>query len=547
MPDKYSQYLDDDNNVKKMDHFEVLQVNRDTDLSTLKKQMKKLSLEFHPDKNNGEIRAEFCFKRIYEAYEVLSNPKKRKLYENADSVEDYTFSFDFDLPDFESLNEILKMKSEELDELLQRLERLNSPTASISDGLLVPNNIDSLEKIALELQRIYKGTFVTEEVLNKQFKLFSKIKKQAKTSGDFFALYLITQKDPHLNGSEYLQKAAIQGHSIALREVTSKAFSGHLTALEKSLEWALKSLRYLEEIIVPKLEREDPSSETLSELKDNLARLRERRQILPTVIPREPLAFIRLLAEVIEYRKQRGGVAEEEFIIPHDLIDIFENKQQLALALNGGKVKDLEIDKELEVIKKLEIFNDTEIEMVLAKKMPPVLIHSEDGQVINKVLSNEAHTATESKVLLLIKVTLEEKIRDLEQQSKKNKNVITIAIRLNAELTDAINVYISQKSNVALSEEEVVVLKKAFIDSCTKAVNEAKSLLEKELGWGDFLTNLLKSFVNTVISGLNLAGRSLGAKSQFTFFPPAKAPLLYEIDQIEKDVDKTFNLPAVEY
>ncbi len=61
--------------------YEVLQVSRDAELSTIKKQYRKLAKRFHPDKNPGDKEAEDMFKLIAEAYEVLSDPSKRREYD----------------------------------------------------------------------------------------------------------------------------------------------------------------------------------------------------------------------------------------------------------------------------------------------------------------------------------------------------------------------------------------------------------------------------------------------------------------------------------
>src|SRR5215213_8998844 len=63
------------------DFYALLGVPRSADADTIKKAYRKLALQFHPDKNPGDKKAEERFKRINHANEVLSDPKKRVLYD----------------------------------------------------------------------------------------------------------------------------------------------------------------------------------------------------------------------------------------------------------------------------------------------------------------------------------------------------------------------------------------------------------------------------------------------------------------------------------
>lgn len=65
----------------KRDYYEVLGVKRDADDNTIKKAFRKLAKKYHPDTNAGNAQAEARFKEVNEAYDVLSSPEKRKLYD----------------------------------------------------------------------------------------------------------------------------------------------------------------------------------------------------------------------------------------------------------------------------------------------------------------------------------------------------------------------------------------------------------------------------------------------------------------------------------
>ncbi len=63
------------------DYFKVLGLDRSADAETVKRSFRKLARQYHPDVNPGDASAEAKFKEISEAYEVLSDPDKRKRYE----------------------------------------------------------------------------------------------------------------------------------------------------------------------------------------------------------------------------------------------------------------------------------------------------------------------------------------------------------------------------------------------------------------------------------------------------------------------------------
>ena len=65
----------------KRDYYEVLGVSRSADASAIKKAYRKLAKKYHPDSNVGDASAAEHFKEVNEAYDVLGDEKKRKLYD----------------------------------------------------------------------------------------------------------------------------------------------------------------------------------------------------------------------------------------------------------------------------------------------------------------------------------------------------------------------------------------------------------------------------------------------------------------------------------
>ena len=63
------------------DFYEVLGVSRDASSDEVKKAYRKLAMQYHPDRNEGEMAAEEKFKEVSEAYDVLNDPQKRQIYD----------------------------------------------------------------------------------------------------------------------------------------------------------------------------------------------------------------------------------------------------------------------------------------------------------------------------------------------------------------------------------------------------------------------------------------------------------------------------------
>ena len=85
------------------DYYKILRVDKKASLEDIKKAYRKLALKYHPDKNPDNKEAEDKFKKINEAYAVLSDPEKRQQYDSFGSdafsrrfsQEDIFRNFDF--------------------------------------------------------------------------------------------------------------------------------------------------------------------------------------------------------------------------------------------------------------------------------------------------------------------------------------------------------------------------------------------------------------------------------------------------------------------
>src|ERR1700727_3544315 len=80
--------------TSKKDYYEILGVKKSASAEEIRKAFRKLARKYHPDVNPGDKSAEEKFKALSEANDVLSDPKKRKIYDQvgfyADNIEPAT-------------------------------------------------------------------------------------------------------------------------------------------------------------------------------------------------------------------------------------------------------------------------------------------------------------------------------------------------------------------------------------------------------------------------------------------------------------------------
>jgi curved DNA-binding protein CbpA len=76
-----------------MDYYNTLGLKRDSSAEEIKKVYRKLAMQHHPDRNGSKPESEKRIKEINEAYQILGDEKKRRLYDlqYGQSFENYAF------------------------------------------------------------------------------------------------------------------------------------------------------------------------------------------------------------------------------------------------------------------------------------------------------------------------------------------------------------------------------------------------------------------------------------------------------------------------
>ncbi len=78
------------------DYYKTLGVSKDATADEIKKAYRSLVKKYHPDKNQGDKKAEDKFKEVSEAYEVLGDAEKRNKYDTFGSQTNFSGGYDFD-------------------------------------------------------------------------------------------------------------------------------------------------------------------------------------------------------------------------------------------------------------------------------------------------------------------------------------------------------------------------------------------------------------------------------------------------------------------
>lgn len=68
-------------------YYDILGISKSATDADIKKAYKKMAMQYHPDRNKGDKKAEEKFKEVNEAYQVLSDATKKKNYDQFGSAD----------------------------------------------------------------------------------------------------------------------------------------------------------------------------------------------------------------------------------------------------------------------------------------------------------------------------------------------------------------------------------------------------------------------------------------------------------------------------
>lgn len=156
--------------------YDILGVPNDASLADIKKAFKKLAIELHPDKNDGDKDKEEQFKEVQNAYAILSEPTKRRIYDETGEINQY--------------NEQVKGKFREA-----LYEHVILPQLLEVDYMTVDRIVGIVHKRILELK---KGVAKDLESL-KRLKQFHRGLKKRKDCPDEFLITMTEMKIHEIN------------------------------------------------------------------------------------------------------------------------------------------------------------------------------------------------------------------------------------------------------------------------------------------------------------------------------------------------------------
>ena len=141
------------------DYYNILGVERNASQEEIKKSFRTLAKKYHPDSAQGDkTEAEAKFKEISEAYEVLSDPNKRQVYDQTGHVEFGSGGSDFTWQDFSHASDF-----SDLGDIFNRIFGGNFGFSSQGDSFFGQSsrsraNLDLLTNIRVTLEDVYYGT-----------------------------------------------------------------------------------------------------------------------------------------------------------------------------------------------------------------------------------------------------------------------------------------------------------------------------------------------------------------------------------------------------
>ncbi len=155
------------------DYYRILGVDKNADDNTIKKAFRRLAKQYHPDANPNPS-AEAKFKEINEAYETLSNPEKRKLYDQFGS--DYATMGNAGAGGYNPQAQEVRFDDSAFQDIFESLfggfGRGNRQNANArTGGAQKMRGQDITEEVVITLREAYEGAVRYVESLNRKAKV----------------------------------------------------------------------------------------------------------------------------------------------------------------------------------------------------------------------------------------------------------------------------------------------------------------------------------------------------------------------------------------
>ncbi len=147
------------------DYYKLLGVDKDASPDDVKKQYRKLAMLYHPDRNPGDKQAEEKFKQIAEAYDVLSDPEKRRKFDefietkqNAEQQQKkYTYTTS-QVANDEVFQDFKRRQAEKDDSFSDFFKQFFGKSDTTSGKSSVFKGDDIRGKVTIDLEEAYLGS-----------------------------------------------------------------------------------------------------------------------------------------------------------------------------------------------------------------------------------------------------------------------------------------------------------------------------------------------------------------------------------------------------
>lgn len=196
------------------DYYKILGIEKTATQEEIKKAYRKLSLKFHPDKNNGDAFFENMFKQIQEAYEILGNNQSRNEYDRKSSNQSYSQNQKNNHSNFEPVIEYFRADRTLFysgDEITFEWKTYNADLIEIKPFGVVNANgnktfkLNNINRQFLTVELVATNTNISKYV-SKQINLENKIFRDAKTQSTHRSGF----SDTHQSSASYATKEKIE-------------------------------------------------------------------------------------------------------------------------------------------------------------------------------------------------------------------------------------------------------------------------------------------------------------------------------------------------